>query len=382
MVGFDRRNFIAGSGAVLATSGLQARPVQWAKPDSLSQKFAGIARSAMAGRAAPGIMIAVAERGVIIYSGGSGSANLETVAPVTPDSVFRIGSLTKQFTAAAALKLAEQGRLNLDAPVDQILTAFRGKSVFSLREAMHHTAGLHSDEGRDGLSTEGTPVTQVHLADTIASQKKLFDFAPGTAWLYSNANYIVLGAAIEVATGKPFDTALRDLLFRPLGLPTTAVDRDEEVVPHRVSGYSTANGDPSRWVNAIFPDIFQAGGAGSMRSTAGDLIRWHQAILGSEHFSPKTREAILAPGHLRDGRLVGENRFSPDDAHYGDVQYAAGLLVPPPGKPRTIMHYGFIGGFSTLLETHLENGRTVVVLLNADPGPKLPFRGLRKAAFG
>ena len=71
----------------------------------------------------------------------------------------------------------------------------------------------------------------------------------------------------------------------------------------------------------------------------------------------------------------------PEDAHYGDVQYAGGLLVPPPGKPRTIMHYGFIGGFSALLETHLDNNRTLVVLLNADPGPKLPFRDLRRAAF-
>ena len=381
MVGFDRRDFIAGSGALLMASGLQARPVQLAKRHPLTQKFAGIARIALAGKAAPGITIALAERGTIIYSAAAGSANLETNAPVSVDSVFRIGSLSKQFTAAAALKLAEQGRLDLDAPVERILPAFRDKPMFSLREAMHHSAGLHSDEEGNGLPTNGPPITQLRLADAIASQIKLLDFDPGTAWLYSNANYIVLGAAIEVATRQPFDAAMRDLLFRPLGLSATAVDRDEQIVPRRVSGYSALDGEPPHWANAIFPDIFQAGGAGAIRSTAGDLVRWHQAVLGSEYFAATTREAILAPGRLRDGRLVGDNRFSPEDAHYGDVQYAGGLLVPPPGKPRTIMHYGFIGGFSALLETHLDSDRTLVVLLNADPGPNLPFRDLRRAAF-
>ena len=210
MVGFDRRDFIAGGGALLMAAGLQARPVQLAKRHPVTQKFARIARIALAGKAAPGITIALAERGVIIYSAASGSANLETNTPVSVDSVFRIGSLSKQFTAAAALKLAEQGRLDLDAPVERILPAFRDKAMFSLREAMHHSAGLHSDERGDGLPTNGSPITQVRLADAIASQNKLFDFDPGTAWLYSNANYIVLGAAIEMATRQPFDAAMRD----------------------------------------------------------------------------------------------------------------------------------------------------------------------------
>lgn len=381
MVGFDRRNFISGGAALVMASGLQARSVQLAKRHPLTQKFAGTARIALAGKAAPGMTIALAERGAIIYSAAAGSANLETNTPVSLDSVFRIGSLSKQFTAAAALKLAEQGRLDLDAPIERTLPAFRNKPIFSLREAMHHSAGLHSDEEGDGLQTNGQPITQIRLANAIASQTKLLDFQPGTAWLYSNANYIVLGAAIEVATQQPFDAAMRELLFRPLGLSATSVDRDEQIVPHRVSGYSALDGGPVQWANAIFPDIFQAGGAGAMRSTAGDLIRWHQAVLGSKYFAATTREAILAPGRLRDGRLVGDNRFSSEDARYGDVQYAGGLLVPPPGKPRTITHNGFIGGFSALLETHLGSGRTLVVLLNADPGPNLPFRDLRRTAF-
>lgn len=381
MVGIHRRHFIAGGSSLLVASGLEARPVRFAKPGSLAQEIARIARDGLASGASPGMLIAVAERGVVLHSLSAGRANIETRTPVEPNSVFRIGSLTKQFTAVAALKLAEQGRLDLDAPVERILPAFRGKSPFSLREAMHHSAGLHSDDASGELPRDNAPVTQVCLAEAIARQTKLFDFGPGTAWLYNNANYIVLGAAIEAATRQPFDAAMRDLLFRPLGLSATAVDRDEQIVRHRVSGYSALDGDTQRWANAIFPHIFQAGGAGAIRSTAADLIRWHQAIFRSEHFAPKTRDAILAPGRLRDGRLAGDNRFSPDDAHYGDVQYAAGLLVPPPGKPRTIMHYGFIGGFSSLLETHLDSGRTLVALLNADPGPKLPFRDLRKATF-
>ncbi|MEO7504189.1 MAG: serine hydrolase domain-containing protein [Sphingomicrobium sp.] len=376
----DRRSLLAGGGLILAGAFTPA----WASDlEGTALRAAMIgkaARAALATGAAPGLAVAVAEQGKLLLARGFGAANLETSTIVAPDSVFRIGSLSKQFTAAAALKLAAAGKLDLDSPVDKLLPAFAGKPAFSLREAMHHTAGLHSDEG-GALPDDGKPISQVRLAEAIAAQHQLTDFAPGTAWLYSNANYIVLGAAIEVAARMPFDAAMKDLLFRPLGLASTAVDRADEVVARRVSGYTPDDkATPPGWANAAWLDIWQAGGAGAIRSTVGDLARWHQALLGGKIVD---RSALLAPGRLRDGRLSGANRFSPEDAHYGDVQYAGGLLVTPASKsPRVVQHYGFISGFSALLETELDRMRTLVVLLNCDPGPKLPFHALRQAAFG
>ena len=377
----NRRSVLAGGGLVLAGASTPVAARRDLVGNSMFSATIGeAAATALAEGAAPGLAVAVAERGKLLLARGFGTANLETSSIVAANSVFRIGSLSKQFTAAAALKLAAAGKLDLDSPVDRLLHAFAGKPAFTLREAMHHTAGLHSNE--DGaLLYDGKPITQMRLAEAIATQSQLTDFAPGTAWFYSNANYIVLGAAIEAATGMPFDVALANLLFRPLGLASTAVDRAVDVVPHRVSGYTpTDESTPRRWSNAAWLDIWQAGGAGAMRSTLGDLARWHQFLFGSKLVD---QSGLLKPGRLRDGRVSGANRFSPEDAHYGDVQYAGGLLVTAAGKsPRMAQHYGFISGFSALLETDLDRMRTLVVLLNCDPGPNLPFRALRKAAFG
>ena len=371
-----RREVIAGLGGALAAAAV-AESANGARPVPTS--VAGAASNALAERCAPGLVVALGQDRSAVAVQGFGLANLETATSVEAGSVFRIGSLTKQFTAAAALKLAERGQLELDAPVEGILPAFAGQPAFSLREAMHHTAGLHSADDAGPLPGEGA-LTQVQLAELIARQPKLFDFDPGTAWLYSNANYIVLGAAIEASTKMPFDAAIHELLLGPLGLRDTAVDRQTEVVRRRVNGYvAEPEGVRPQWTNAPCLDVWQAGGAGAMRSTAGDLVRWHQQLLTGKVVDLR---ALLEPGRLRNGRVSGSNRFSVDDAHYGDVQYAAGLLVSnTANEPRVVQHYGFISGFSALLETELDRMRTLAVLLNADPGPHLPFRTLRKAAF-
>lgn len=329
----------------------------------------------------PGVQIAIAGKSGVLLSRGYGLADIGAKSAVGAQSVFRIGSLTKQFTAAAILRLAQDGKLKLDAPVARFLPAFGKLKPATLLQLMHHTAGLHSDESDapPAPSTNGMR-TQVTLAAEIAEQKAPFDFDPGTAWLYSNANYIVLGAVVEVVTGLPFTQAITNLISRPLGLDRTAVDVSGDPVAGRVEGYSPVEGKPGVFEKAAYIEISDAGGAGAMRSTALDLCRWHAALLSNKLLDKAHLKIMLTPGTLNDGRVSGANRFSAGDAHYGDTQYACGLLISPPGeKNRNILHYGAINGFAAVLQTWLDAGITMAVLTNGDIGPSAPFRAVRQA---
>ena len=353
-----------------------------APADALITMRRSIAESALAAieaKASPGVSVAVAKAGRLLASDGFGVANLETHTLVSPHSVFRIGSLTKQFTAAAIVALSGRDRLRLDDPVARHLPSFNRHPSLTLAELMHHTAGLHSDDeatscpaGIDG------PSSQIALADAIARQAKPFDFPSGSAWLYSNANYIALGAVVEKVSGQPLAVALRELLLSKLTPTSLAVDGSEAVVPFRASGYLLAEG--GGYIHAPFLEISEAGGAGAMRGTASDLVRWHQALTDGRVIGRDGLKLLLVPGRLRDGRLTSANRFSPDDSGYGQVQYGGGLLLSPEGEhPRTISHNGFINGFSAVLETNFGSGVSFAVLVNGDVGPNLPFRSIRRA---
>ncbi|MES2137633.1 MAG: serine hydrolase domain-containing protein [Pseudomonadota bacterium] len=377
----SRRSMLGGlatslaSGAIAQAGGFAGSGAQ----NALTRAVADAARKAIGAKAVPGISVAVGRGRHMLLKRGYGFANLETRSAVTPASIFRIGSLTKQFTATAAARLHEQGRLRLDDPIAQYLPAFAKLPRIAISELIHHTAGLHSDD--EGTSLPAGPAgfsTQVALANAIAAQKTVLDFVPGTAWLYSNSNYIVLGAIIEQASGAPFAKALADLVLKPLQPTTLAVDRSDIVVPGRASGYSL--GEDGSFANAPYLEISDAGGAGAMRGAAADLVRWHQALIAGKVIGHEGLAFLTTPGRLRDGRLTSANRFSASDSNYGKVQYGGGLLLSPPcERPRTISHNGFINGFSALLETNFDSGVTFAVLANADVGPNLPFREIRRA---
>lgn len=336
-----------------------------------------MAQEALAANGAPGLQIAISIAGAPVFSRSYGAANLETGAAVGDESIFRIASLTKTFTAAAIYRLAEAGVLSVEDPVSRWLPSFSSLAPVSLHELMTQTAGLHSDEGEGAVS--GGPISQVELADRIARQTEPFDFAPGSAWLYSNANYIVLGAVIEIATGKPYAEAMQALIFGPLSLGSTAVDRMSEVVAGRVSGYALSQTEPAVFENAPDLPIEQAGGAGAIRSTAGDLCAWGHALVSNRLLSATSLARMTSPGRLRDGRLSGDNRFSPGDAAYGDVQYASGLLISPPSEPpASLLHYGGVDGFCSMLEIWPARDTTLAILCNADRNAATPFRAIRR----
>ena len=372
------RRLLLSTSAALATTAMPSI-AHTSATDLLATLLDRAVADAVSARACPGVQLAIARDGAVLYARGYGVANLETATKVTETSIFRIGSLTKQFTAACIIKLAAEDRLQIEAPVARYLPFMSRLEPVTLLELLHHTAGLHDDDGNTSCPAQpSSPTSQIAQAESIARQNKPFDFAPGTAWLYSNANYIVLGAVIEAVTKKPFSEALAEIVLRPLALSATAADRTEEVVTGRVAGY-TAGKTGQAFENAPCLDVAEAGGAGAMRSTALDLCRWHTLLLSNRLFEPRYLELMLTPGKLRDGRLSGAHLFSPQDASYGDVQYACGLFVSPASDPHpSILHYGAIDGFAAVLQTYLRDRVSFAALCNGDIGPAMPFRAIRK----
>jgi len=377
---FSRRDFTIAAAAMTALPSIASPAFAGQRPQrGFAAKAAAAIKNARADFAAPGFQVAVMKKGEFILVSGEGMANLETGASVKPKSVFRVGSVTKQFTAAAIIKLASTGAIALDAPVSRYLPYMEKLPEIAIQELLWQTAGLHSDESGEAVQSVGAR-SGLELAEEIAGQQTPLDFAPGSAWLYSNANYIVLGGVIEAVTQSSLKTAIADLITSPLGLDLTAVDASAEIVPDRVSGYTQTGDAAAPYQNAAYIEIAEAGGAGALRSTASDLCKWHDALFANKLFDRKWVEFMTAPGRLRDGRVSGASRFSEQDAVYGDTQYACGLLVTPAdGVNPTVLHYGYINGFSALLQTWRKQGVTLAVLCNGDVGPALPFRALREA---
>ena len=271
---------------------------------------------------------------------------------------FRIGSVTKQFTAALILKLVSAGKLSLSDPAQEHLPTLSTHEPFTVLELLNHTAGVRDgDYDTAGLRQH----TQIEVAERIAGQKPFFDFRPGTAWLYSNANYILIGAVVEQVTGMPLAEAAARLLFDPLGLEHTAFDTAADVVTGRVSGYTPTDVPNTPFQNAEYVDARLAGGAGAMRSTASELCRWHHALFHENILPDALTATMTMPGKLRNGQLATTNRFSSADSAMGDAQYGLGLFldkrhegrIADRGTPRRYQRLCVVSGEPSVLGSQL-----------------------------
>ena len=320
-----------------------------------------------------GAAVAVTRDGALVFAKGYGRANLELAAPVNAKTVFRIGSLTKQFTAAGVLLLAERGKLKIDDKLSLYLPDFPRANEVSLRDLLDHTSGIHNFTesaviGR--ISTSGATVQEL-VAD-IAGQSPLYDFEPGTRWWYSNSNYALLGAIIEKLSGTTWAAFMKTEIFDKLGMTDTAADDARDVVPGRASGYSLIGGVPGKFRNAEFTDMSVPYAAGALRSTAVDMARWNTALFGGKLLKPESLKEMLAPGRLRDGAETqtaiawpGGKAFPPP-AGYVPGSYAFGLEHHSEGGRRIIGHDGSIAGFDSLMRTYVDEGLTIIVLTNTN----------------
>jgi D-alanyl-D-alanine carboxypeptidase len=334
--------FVAALAIVVGLGGCGGSSSSSPLPGSLSRTVDSLVQAELQQSGVPGMAVALAKKGTILYAQGYGVIDLSTQEPTDPKIIFEIGSITKQFTAALIMKLQEQGRLHVDDSVTTYLPGYGFSSAITIRMLLTHTSGLADftnfpDFGqwvRDGIS-EPVALTEIAQAG--------LQFQPGMQWAYSNSNYYLLGSVIEGLTGQSYSANLDQSIFQPLALQNTYY-----VVPPMnlaATGY-TNNG--SGLVPAIIWDRSAAFAAGALSSNVYDLVVWNDALLSGQVVSPASFQQMTTP----DG--FTQNGFS----------YGFGLALSTYGNRKLMWHNGQIGGFTAENAVFLDNGFTVIVLTN------------------
>ncbi|MFD0999591.1 serine hydrolase [Ohtaekwangia kribbensis] len=306
--------------------------------------------SSLQGKETPGIAILVAKDGNILYKKAFGYANIEKKTPATPETKFRIGSITKQFTAAAILKLQEDGKLKVTDKLSKYIHDFpRGEEV-TLHHLLTHTSGIHSYTGKGDFEKRVvTPVTPEELIAYFKNDP--YDFNPGEQYMYNNSGYFLLGYIIEKVSGKSYAQYLKETFFTPLHMNNTGVHAAWLSLDKEAQGYSNTDG---KYVPALNWNMAWAGGAGALYSTVEDLYKWNEAIFNGKVLQDKSLKAAFTSVVLNDG--------NPPPSKYG---YGWGLSDYR-GQP-VIGHSGGLHGFISQLARYTNENLTVVLLMNLMP---------------
>lgn len=367
-----RRLPARNAAALLIALGMALGPCQ-AKTSNLSGSIDHAAQAALQGGALA-LQVVVFKEGQAPLVKAYGTENLEQNAPATGATVFRVASVTKQFTAAAILRLAEQGKLSIDDSLAKTFPDFPRAGEVKIRHLLSHTSGLHNyTDEKSGLHDCKWNGSVSERVAAIAGMPQLYDFSPGTQWSYSNSGYFLLGAIVEKVSGQPFGKFLEQQFFAPLGMSHTALDDSSDVVLNRASGYEVEGTGAARRVkNAPWSPIAVHGGAGALRSTAEDLAKWGAALLGGKVLKPESLRLMTTPVRLNDGRLassdpqsmLGKMRQASIAAGMGDIEVGMGLNLQALAGHEKIGHGGGIPGFVASLNTYPAERVTVVVLSN------------------
>src|SRR5207237_1030940 len=232
-----------------------------------------------------------AQGGKILFEKGYGLANLEHRVPITPQTKFRIGSISKQFTASAILKLCEQGTLRLDNKLSKFIPDFPRGDEVTIHHLLTHTSGIHRYTSKPDFMA--TVMMSVKTEDLINSFKNdPSDFAPGTKWSYNNSGYLLLGYIIEKVSGQTYEGFLGQNFFEPLAMNNTGVHHAIDVLEHEAHGYAYDDGKMKKALNW---DMSRAGGAGALYSTVGDLFRWNEAVFHGKVLREESLATAFTP---------------------------------------------------------------------------------------
>jgi CubicO group peptidase (beta-lactamase class C family) len=300
--------------------------------------------------------VLVADNGKVVYQKGLGLANMEWNIPNAPDTKFRLGSITKQFTSTLILQLVEQGKIKLDGKLIDYLPDYRkdtGTKV-TIHNLLSHTSGIPSYTSLPGFfqNVSRNPFTVDDFIKKYASGD--LEFEPGTKFVYDNSGYFLLGAIIEKVTGKPYEQVLKENIFDPIGMKNSGYDHWGTILNKRATGYSRT---PKGYQNAAYLDMSIPYAAGSLYSTVEDLYLWDQALYGEKILSAKSKELMFKPNLNNYG--------------YGFVITKATLAPPTKLAVPVIQHNGGINGFSTTLVRMTNEKRLIVLLDNAEDGRHL-----------
>ena len=293
-----------------------------------------------------GTSIGVKKGGEVIVAKGYGYADLENEVKATEHTVYRIGSITKQFTAASIMKLVETGRLSLEDDLTKFLPDYptNGHKV-TIDRLLNHTSGIKAftamPEYREVMRQD---LSQEELTDIFSGVP--FEFAPGDEYKYNNSAYFLLGTIIEKASGESYEDFLASHIWEPLGMLESHYLDNSPIVPNRAEGYEYRDG---RVVNDDPISMRLPFSAGALGSSVTDLFTWQSALLNNRVVGESSYERMITPGSLNDGERLA---------------YGYGLSVGEMGGHRKISHGGGINGFRTHLSYYPDDDLTIVVLTN------------------
>jgi len=301
----------------------------------------------------PGAAVVVTEHGKVVYSGASGMADIAGGKPITADTVFRLGSLTKQFSAAVVLQLVAEGKLSLDDPVTKFVPGYPGSGgKATVRQLLNHTSGIQSYTGIPGWMAGDKPAIAFTTTALIGEfRDQPVEFQPGEKWNYNNSGYVLVGAVIEAVTGKPWWQAVDDRIVKPLGLTSIRYGGEEATVAAFATGYSAAGEgkyERSRKIDMSVPHA-----AGALIGTVGDFARWAHALHHGKVVSPALYAEMIAPTKLADGT---------------SAPYGYGIAQSDVRGLPALTHSGGIFGFGTNSIYLPDSGLAVTVFTNADSG--------------
>jgi len=286
--------------------------------------------------------ILIAQKGEILLSKGYGMANYEHNVPNTPHTKFRMGSLSKQFTAMAIMQLEEKGLLNVEDPIIKYFPDYpeTGK-IITIHHLLTHTSGIPSFTGFPDF--QKTSMMPSSLEETIARFKdKALEFAPGEKYNYSNSGYILLGAIIEKVSGQSYEMFLKENIFQPLKMVNTGYDHHNTILKDRAAGYFLGNEGLN---NAAYTDMSIPHAAGSLYTTAEDLYLWDRALYTEKLVKESSLDKIFTP--------FMEN-------------YGYGWEIGDSFNRKVVAHSGGINGFTTRIVRYLDDEVCVIVLINIE----------------
>jgi CubicO group peptidase (beta-lactamase class C family) len=309
--------------------------------------------------------VLIARNGQPIFSKGYGMADYELRVPNSPQTVFRLGSLTKQFTAMAIMMLQERGKLNVtDAICKYIDKCPAAWQPVTIRHLLTHTSGIPDYTHFPGFFEKDSfePYTSSSLVDLF--RDKPLDSAPGEKYNYSNSGYHLLGLIIEKTSGVPYARFLTDNIFTPLGMKSSGYDGGRALIPNRAHGYDWAEGS---FVNAAYINMAIPYSAGSLYSTTEDLLRWDQSLYTEKLITRKSLDEMFTP--VKGG---------PPGTGYG-----YGWNIGKRFGRQTTAHAGGINGFSSQIIRFPADQTTVIVLSNSEnPRVGAIANDLAAIAFG
>jgi CubicO group peptidase (beta-lactamase class C family) len=320
---------------------------------ALRAQIDSVVGSYLAGGKAAGMSVAVVRGHDTLTLKGYGYADLEFDVPTPDHAVYEIGSVTKQFTASAILLLQERGKLSLDDALTKYLPTYptQGHTV-TIRRLLDHTSGI---KGYTELPEFG-PFMMRHVArDSLVAlfSSKPFDFAPGDAQVYNNSAYFLLGLIIEKTSGMSYADFVKKNLFEPAGMNDSRYCSESAIFKRRAHGYDTG---PDGLRRAAYLDHLWPFAAGSLCSSAADLVAWNRAIHGGRLLSATSYKELITPGTLNDGTRL---------------RYAKGLAIHSVNGHRVIEHGGGINGFLSASDYFPDDDAIIVVLINT-AGPVAP----------